>query len=412
MDEEEGSVVKLSSHQEQSLDLIGQWLKSDRQYFLLGGYAGTGKTTLMKYFVDTLNSIPICCAPTGKAASVLGKKLGGAALVSTIHHVLYNPLPQDNSILVQLQTDLINDPTNDDLRQAIVEEKRRLQTEKKLHFELKDNHAILPGQVVIIDEASMVTERIHQHLLKTKARILYVGDPGQLPPVKETGFFHNHPLDAMLTEIRRQSAYSPIIRLSKDIRDGKRIPYFEFEGCKKVPKGTLDQDNWMFFDQVITGRNATRRKINRFFRRKFGHEAKSIYPVKGEKVICLKNEQEGSINYINGIQGAMISDAEERLGAVFGDFLFEGMPHHGVPLLPYHFAVHYDETLPEEPWMERQGYREFDYAYAITVHKSQGSEWDRVLIADDELNVDQKDFRRRWLYTAVTRARKELVWIC
>ena len=117
--------------------------------------------------------------------------------------------------------------------------------------------------------------------------------------------------------------------------------------------------------------------------------------------------------YINGIQGSALSNFtfSSEFQEILGDILYEGSPIKAQPFYRYPFQVHYDVNAVEEPWQSRSGLREFDYAYAITVHKSQGSEWARVLIADDGMQSGNKEFRKRWLYTAVTRAKQELVWL-
>jgi exodeoxyribonuclease-5 len=416
--------VKLSPEQVKALDAVNAWAKEgwrsnvSKPFFTMAGYAGTGKTTLTQYFINQQSEPVTCCAPTGKAASVLEKKLTNAR-VSTIHAALYKPVAPSLANLQRLEQQLVLHPGNRDIEHAIEKEKKRL-ARKNVSFGLKDeaDRLISPGQLVIIDEASMVTRRMHQDLLNTNARILYVGDPGQLPPVQDKGFFQEHRPDAMLEQVQRQALDSPIIRISMRVRNGENIERTydaDKEGVpfRKLPKQHYPGERWLDYDQVITGSNDSRRKINRYFRGKKGF--KSWWPEDGDKLICLKNDSETEIYYINGILASSISKAlyAPDFGEIVGNILYEDMVVNGVIFYRYPFHIHYDPAAVEEPWQVRQstGMKEFDYAYAITVHKSQGSEWDRVILADDGFCIGGAEFRKRWLYTAVTRAKEELLWL-
>lgn len=402
--------MQFTSGQVKAIEAIAAWHRSSwKQTFTLAGYAGTGKTTLLQHFINTQNNVVTCLAPTGKAASVLQKKLDNA-MVSTVHRVLYNPSPPSTSNLDALEASLVNNPNDEDLKQAILDERRRL-AGQNLNFNKKIDCEIGAGQLVVVDEASMVTRRMRKDLEETGAKILFVGDPGQLPPVQDEGFFQHSPPDAMLTEVQRQALDSPIIRVSMEVREGKAINAQREDGpFRKMPKNELSHEEWLTFDQVITGTNEARRKINRYFRGKLGKN--SWWPETGDKIICLKNSNDNGIYYINGVQGKALSNAKNNadFDEIIGEVLYEGTIRN-VMYYRYPFQVHYDANAIELQWYERAGLQEFDYAYAITVHKSQGSEWDRVLLADDGMNANQKEFRKRWLYTAVTRAKEELVWL-
>jgi exodeoxyribonuclease-5 len=197
-----------------------------------------------------------------------------------------------------------------------------------------------------------------------------------------------------------------------EIRAGASINVQECAGFRKMPKESLPATEWLTFDQVITGTNEARRKINRYFRRQ--KEYRSWWPCANDKLICLRNENDGGMYYINGVQAMALNDATyiSDFDTVVGDIVYEGSVVAGVPFYRFPFQAHYDAQAVEDPLQSRRGMvQDFDYAYAITVHKSQGSEWDRVLLADDGMQSNNKEFRKRWLYTAVTRAKRELVWL-
>lgn len=394
---------------------MGRWLeRRDKPVFVLAGFAGSGKTTIVQEFINALTIPVICCAPTGKAADVLRKRLKGVS-VTTIHRVLYKPVPPPSPIrLRELEKALAEEPTNERLAEETAEERFMLERKRVSFVKKAEQHRLIDqGDLVIVDEASMVTRQMLKDFTETGASILFVGDPGQLPPVQQgnTGFFDEVTPDAMLTEIHRQAADSPILRLSMRIRNGESIAPFETAGCRKAPKTSMPFEDWLKFDQIVTGSNASRRRVNRFFRKVQGRT--SDYPQKGDKLICLQNAEE--LFFINGAMGEALEDFHynPEIKGLIGDIEYDGNPVENRCFDPYPFRQNY-EDLKERPWFEKAEmveFLQFDYAYAITVHKSQGSEWGRVIIADDQMNSGNQDFRRRWLYTAVTRAKQELVWL-
>lgn len=406
--------MKLSPDQTKALEAINRWASgAGNPVFALAGYAGTGKTTIVQEWINGLDRPVICCAPTGKAAEVLRRRLNHAE-VSTIHRALYKPLPPPSLAALQdLKSQLELNPENEKLKEMIAEEQYRLER-RKLRFGKKEKQQqlIQEDDVVVVDEASMVTTQMRTDFIATGARILFVGDPGQLPPVHDKGFFSDYVPDAMLTEIHRQALDSPILRLSMRIRDGESIAPFQSPNCSKQPKTSLAYEQWLSYDQIITGSNQSRRRVNRFFRKTKGLE--KVWPQKGEKIICLKNAED--YTFINGVQAETTDNFEfdPQMDCVLGQIIYDGNPLDTRCFYPFPFRATYDDTVKEIPWWERAAMvdtLEFDYAYAITVHKSQGSEWPRVIVADDQMMAGNKDFRRQWLYTAVTRAKEELMWL-
>lgn len=407
--------MELSQQQSAALSKISKWHKSkSTEPLLVAGYAGTGKTTLIQEFINGLDVKPLCCAPTGKAASVLARRLTNAT-VSTVHKALYIPVAANENKLDELIAELIAHPENIELQLAVAEEKQRL-NDKGLSFSLNADHGIRPGMLVIIDESSMVTQRMYSDIIETGARTLFVGDPGQLPPVRDSGFFEINPPDIMLTEVLRQAMESPITRLSTLVRNGEEPDYnFNWSTdsgtCQRISKGTLQEADWLETNQVITGKNVTRQQINKFFRNK--QKRKGWLPTDGEKLVCLKNGKVNSTQFINGVQATAIGGfrLDADTDTLMGDVLWEGQVVRGLPLYNYPLQSHYDAGVVDEPYSSREGLVEMDFAYAITAHKAQGSEFDSVIIADDRMQENNYEFRKRWLYTAVTRAVSNLIWI-
>lgn len=413
----------LSPEQDKGLILINQWLRdSSRWMFYLGGYAGTGKTTMIQHMINGMNEKPLCLAPTGKAATVLQRKLNNCR-VSTVHSALYKPLQQDTSFLaslVAMAQDALDKGNMEDYQtfsNQAREERIRLAKERP-EFYLNGDASILPGSFVIIDEASMVSNRMLEDLENTEAKVLFVGDPGQLPPVKDKGYFSNNQPDYTLTTVQRQALDNPIIRLSMAIRNGEWIePEINMPEIQRYHKAKFDLGRLFEFDQAMTGSNAQRRKVNRMMRkRKYNDDGGDHIwiPQKGDKLICLKNQYKFGAWFINGIQCETLSEAyfDGTEGMVWKvNLLYEGDTLIGVPYYPYHTEVHYNNDAEQEPYEHRRDLIELDYGYCITVHKAQGSEWNRVLLIDDEMNMWRQDERRKWLYTAVTRAKEHITWL-
>lgn len=403
--------MNLTTDQQAALDAIGVWLSGNNGWmFYLGGYAGTGKTTLMHHFINSLGDQPTCLAPTGKAASVLQKRLKDCP-VTTIHSALFKPIEPDIKKLERLEEKLKNDPTAVSLLAQIKEEKKRL-AEMKLNFAENKDHTIMPNSLVIVDEASMVDERMMKQLKATGARILFVGDPGQLPPVGDSGYFTSNRPNAMLSQVVRQALDNPIVALSMSIRKGEYIPSeINNDNIQRKSRKGFDLEEFRQYDQILTGKNNIRRKLNRIVRKQLGYEG-NVMPVTGERLICLKNTHKFDNYLVNGVQCASTSNADvNKYGDWCVDLLYEGAPLEKVPYYHYPFEVHYRYDSEQDPWPARKHLVELDYGYAITVHKSQGSEWNRVALVDDFLMKEQPQFRKRWLYTAVTRAKEKILWV-
>lgn len=409
--------MKLNYDQSNAMGCLTKWLGDPgTQEFRLGGYAGTGKTTLLKHLIASIDKMPYCCAPTGKAASVLNRKLNEHDIpVTTIHKLIYQP--RNNEYRKKLEAEIV--ATKRELQQHpenhAAERELNILTYKlkatQLEFNNKD-HGVGLGDLIIVDEASMVTGRIYDDLRNTRAKLLLVGDPGQLPPVNGTSAFDSQKPDFVLEQIMRQEEHNSIIKLASDVRLGRVVGGYDEEHCRIVHKSAVHDDEWLAADQIITGRNETRRHTNRWMRGLL-RRASSRYPVQGEKLICLKNAYNGDeLLYINGVQAIVKEDAYIPEGGTEGLYCtieYEGELRQCVPMAQEPFAAHYDRLFTESD--EYQDAYRFDYAYSITVHKAQGSEWDNVMLADDGMSEMKAEFRRRWLYTAITRAAKRFTWV-
>lgn len=180
-----------STQQSLAISHVESWLTTpgSPQTFSLFGFAGTGKTTLAKHLAGGYKHGVAYACFTGKAALVLRSK--GCAGASTIHSLIYRAIP---------------DPVTGNFR-----------------FELDRDGVASSVGLIVIDEVSMVGEELARDLLSFGKKVLVLGDPAQLPPVKSEGYFTNRAPNIMLTEVHRQAAENPIIRMSMDIREGREL---------------------------------------------------------------------------------------------------------------------------------------------------------------------------------------------
>jgi exodeoxyribonuclease-5 len=157
-------------------------------------------------------------------------------------------------------------------------------------------------KLLIVDEVSMVGEDLARDLLRFKKPILVLGDPAQLPPIRDAGYFINAEPDILLTEVHRQAQNNPIIKASMDIRQGKNpeagsndMGSFHIIQRKDIDISTL-AELCVASDQVLCGRNQTRITLNNLIRKTLGID--SVYPVVGDRLVCLKNDK--NVGVFNG----------------------------------------------------------------------------------------------------------------
>src|SRR5262245_6053469 len=356
-------------HQDAALKAAADWFKAERNrasIFRLFGYAGTGKTTLAKHLAQGVDGKVLFAAFTGKAACVMRAK--GCAGASTIHSLIY---------------------------------RARESGEETPSFDLWQEAPASKAKLIIIDECSMVDAELARDLMSFDVPLLVLGDPAQLPPIQGGGFFTDAKPDAMLTEVHRQAQDDPIVRLSMEIRAGRALAPGQYGETQVVRRAELDPKRVIGADQVLVGRNATRRAYNARLRERRGFA--EALPMAGDKLVCLRNNRRkglfnGGLWVVNGKPKTrrqilrLHLDPDEQLGGRMVK----------VSVRPECFTG----AIEQLEWPQRKRYEEFDYGYVLTVHKAQGSQWDDVVLFDESGAFAEN--RERWLYTGVTRAAKRL----
>ena len=398
---------ELTSDQKNADSLIKDWYyNSTRQVFVLAGYAGTGKSTLLKYSItETLGLIPdqsvAFVTSTGKAATVLIRQ---GISATTLHRLIYQSITQETEIE-------INDKK---IKIEKLSFKRRENIEKSI-------------KLIVLDEASMVSDDVMYDLLQFGVKMIICGDNAQLPPVEGLNTYLKEP-DFTLRQIVRQQLDNPIIKLSQMAREGIYIPYGRYGDSvsvlnKRFFTGEKRRHCLTTADQIICGINKTRTAINNEIRSMLN---RGPFPESGDKLICTLNNWEQFIdsdfrfNLVNGIIGTVYNpfyDSSTGIGFMQFkvDFLDELCPE----ALPFdtgiftdgryiykhgdYFASYDEDGEPSGAYTLNR----FEYGYCISCHKAQGSEFDNTVIFDESYAF--KEDRNRWLYTAITRTKKKLL---
>ena len=395
--------MELNEKQKNGLALALQRYKNKEKYTVIAGYAGAGKSTLVRFIIEELKTYgvketDVCFACfTGKAAQVLLKK--GNKNVITLHKLLYKSIPKESGGFVRIPNPSI------------------------------------PYKIVVVDEVSMAPKTLMDLLFKHNVYVICLGDPFQLPPVDKKE--DNHLLDTphiFLDEIMRQAQESEIIQLSMAIRENRPIEAFQGKEVQILNKEELNTGMLTWADQILVATNATRVSINTQMRKLLNFGKK---PQDGDKIICLRNYwdcfSDNEEPLVNGTIGILknsfltkrylpsivkSTDGLSHIDLIVGDFISDsGMYFHSLEMDKKmidtgEFSLDWKTVyqLNRNPKTRDIPPLEFTYGYAITCHKAQGSEWDKVLVIEEKFPFDKIE-HARWLYTAVTRSSEKLVLV-
>lgn len=418
------TIPQLGRQQLEAVELVKQWFDGPDQWFYLGGWAGTGKTSLAYRLAEELVGLSktIFAAYTGKAAYVLRTK--GCLAASTMHSYLYTSKESSRAKLKQLQEELqlLESELHQEgapegyldahpgvqlLQGKIFQEEKEL---RRPRFVLNQDSALQDCGLSVIDEASMCNTTMGDDWLSFKQKTLVLGDPFQLPPVGGEGYFTKNMPNFMLTDIHRQAASNPIIQLASMVRRMEMPEPGWYGSSRVVRKRDLSPEDLrkvvLESDQLIVGKNETRHQYNNRIRMLRGF--KQRHPMAGETVVCLRNNHElGLLNgaLYNVVEQIEVFDNVDRI-----DLLIQ--PVTGGDQIEVHSHTHHflgKEDQLQKAWFERKDAEEFDYGYALTCHKVQGSQFKNPVIFDQSHIA--RDHRWNWLYTAVTRAEEKLTLV-
>ena len=360
---------EFSPDQKLCLDRISAWFNNRQragQYLTLGGYAGTGKSTIIRHLAEIWPNAAVA-ALCGKAANVLRCK--GVQRAQTIHSLIYEPIPDSRPVRFRRRVGLV----------------------------------MASGYIcrqIIIDEASMVNEGMLADLLEFGVPIVFVGDHGQLEPVGRDSGIMREP-GMKLEKIHRQAEGNPILRLAKAFREGRQVPYWvdKLGRLEICPKG-------QFWDKlrpdmtVICALNRTRHAINARVREMLGRKSK--LPEPGDKLVCLQNHR--GFQVFNGQIGIVQGVGPESGNQIEIDIRMDDDRLLRLPCRKAQFGKNKIEV--HAVGMDTEALL-FDWGNCLTAHKSQGSEFDSVIVYDQPSILWNMN---RWRYTATTRAQNYLIY--
>lgn len=441
-----------TTDQETAISGLTDFLTSDKQFeiFLLSGFAGTGKTTLISTFVNTLSNFKIksyLMAPTGRAAKVLSNYSGKRA--HTIHRSIY----------------FIQSP--DGVPHFALGENKRTNT-----IFIVDEASMVSTFSGITDKGSLSPRDLLEDLLEyvyaaENCKLIFVGDKGQLPPV---GMEKSPALDpkflaerysfdivtAELKDVVRQESQSGILDLSLQLRDfEEEIPLLRHNKTDAIALSGHDlqdaiesaineygQDNVM----IVTRSNKRANLFNQQIRHRILWQEEDINA--GDIMMVVHNnyywlEPKSEAGFIaNGelMEIKKINKREEIFGFEFVDVVARfidypnmqdvevkmmtraihaesaNVPREELKQLFYRIAseeypMERNKRIRNKKVMENPYFQalQVKFGYAVTCHKSQGGQWPVVFIDQGYFTTEMWDREyMRWLYTAVTRASEKL----
>lgn len=406
--------MELSGQQQQAMAIAADFVhmgvpEGQSPILRIDGYAGTGKTTIANMLADGVSGGVIFAAYTGKAAGVLSRKIGRPA--STIHSLIYTPKDKCQARLddllqqsQQYETRAVygevslTDEAYLKIREQMKEEADNL---RRPSFALNLESDVRDAALLVVDEHSMVGRDVGDDIASFKVPVLALGDPFQLQPVAGQPWLSHIPAAITLTEVHRQAEGSPIIWMATRVRSGSTVPPGEYgDGC--VSKGSATDDDISRADVVLCGRNKTRRIFNKRARALLG--LSGDLPVEGDKLVCLQNNNE------RGLQNGTLWRVMETdlIGGPAGRLIILTLKSEDdgyVVTTRVHRSLFTDPDAVLSP-SDRRAADSFDFGYALTVHKSQGSQWDRVLLIDEGRMFPGEE--ANWLYTGITRAARQI----
>lgn len=460
---------ELNDQQKFALLELEKFYNSSESFFSLQGYAGTGKTTIMKIFDAYLKKKkdkPLYLAPTHKANSVT-KANNPEASTSTVHSVL-GLVPEYDMASEKFDA-------------------------SKMKFNDPGEIGIEPETVVILDECSMVPDELADFICsaieETQSKIIFLGDPAQLSPVGQNKLSKTFEMNSKveLTKVERTGDNS-ILKEATNLREGKTLSYqteLNQKGdgimftknantvaiyLKSIINSDEFKNNPLHF-RVLSGVNASIPVYNNLIRTLlYGKDAPFL--VEGELLMGYSNEQKnrkGSkrpYNIMNSgdysvvkvgesitkevphtdgleVKGRMVLLHEvtsqypinvfildpstsaktiraikltiDGMWATYRRLNSEGRRGEAVEQLTKINEIQNSFSTMKDIIDEETGRlirkKTFDYGYTHTVHKSQGATYDKVLVLGDSFNVFDRNTQQQLKYVAITRAKQQVMYI-
>lgn len=382
-------------------DIVRQavkWYRSgNEQVFQIQGPPGTGKSVTINAIVDALRLDRDRVAPMSYiGGAAINMRVKGFYNAKTIHSWLYRPIEV-----------MVYDKNN-----KIVIDPYFNKPKKRLSFEPKPLGDI---DLMVIDEAYTTPLSMKDEIESRNKPIIAAGDRDQLSPVKDRPAYLECGKIHYLTEIMRQDAGSAIIYLSQRINNGLPIHSGWYGNVLVIEREELTDQMIAMSDVVICGKNDTRDYYNKYIRENL-KGIMSTTPVYGEKMVCRKNNFGMDLDGIclaNGLIGKVKNfvDATCFNGKQYIiDFQPDLMP---LPFKRLHCDYKYlissaqkRQELKSNP--EYANGEMFEYAYAITTHIAQGSEWNKGIYIEENLG---SAMNTKLNYVGLTRFKDRCIFV-
>ena len=353
-------------------DVVDWYVNPDSpQVFKLFGYAGTGKTTISRHIADELGFIKILYgAFTGKSALVMRQM--GCSGATTIHSLIYFVKEKSKLRLKELQIYYeeleqqlaVGENVKGELAECDKMIKEEMQHLKGPAFTINPESELAFTDLLIVDEGSTINERLALDLLSFGKKILVMGDPKQLPPPYGKAFFMHNP-DVLLTEVHRQAKGNPIIKMATQLRNGEGLDFGSYGESHVFNDRKEMRESLLSFDQIIVGKNKTRHYLNNKLRRAKGFT--SEYPEVGDKLVCTRNNHD--LGLLNG--SMWMVDKVESVNPYQCELGITSSENQSLTV-KCHSARFVGGDV--DAWEIKEA-ESFEYGYAITAHKAQGSQW-------------------------------------
>jgi exodeoxyribonuclease-5 len=402
--------VQLTEEQAAAIERVRDWFTAWHPFvhngpFRLFGPAGTGKTTLARHIGPALNAKRVVFGTfTGKAARVLRTK---GVPATTIHSAIYalDFRTEKRARLAAAERELaqVNETyaapldrmaAADDLTREIDTIRAEL---RRPAFTLNPMSEWAYADLIVLDEVSMVNEKIARDIESFGVPVLVLGDPAQLPPIEGGGHYTAAAPDVLLETVHRQALESPVLALATHVRLGG-------SWADRLVKVNLAEA--MAADKVLVWKNSTRWNLTRKMREKQGLPLDQ--PVVGDEVICLVNNKD--LGIFNGQQFEVL--AAKRTNEFWELELLDEDEHSAWYLAAADGFQGWEQEKAAKGrayWAGDVGL--FTFGRVLTVHKAQGSEWDSVYVVDQTEQMWKSTLaeKRAWIYTAATRAKDRLI---
>jgi len=384
-------MIEYTSEQKELINLAVKWFHDPYapKVFEYTGAAGTGKSLVMHAIIEALGLEEYEVVPmayTGAAALVMRRH--GFPTARTIHSTIYSPT---------------------------LDEKTKTIKFKYVGYPMW-------AKLICIDEASMVGMDLKYDVENTNCKILVCGDlENQLPPINTEPAYLADPQKVFrLTKIMRQAEDSAIVQIANAIKNDQRFNTGIYNNGEVL---VITKDDFYKnlhqivkkYGLIICGYNKTRDRINEKIRREiYGYQ--SPLPFKNERLICRKNNwniaQDG-INLVNGLCGIAMRTVEITsfknshfildFKPDFLEYTFEGLKCD----YKYFMSEYRERNEMRSLNINSNEYEKFEYAYCITTHVAQGSQFDSGVYIEEYIpNISKK-----LNYTGITRFRNKCIYV-